>query len=60
MEVKVSKIIDHNTVVCFSEILRDDLAQMKSDIRNMSEKLEAGTLKSFETGHTGQFQDINF
>ena len=33
--------------------MRDDLEQVKSDIRIMSDKLE--TLKSFETGDKGQF-----
>ena len=52
------RIIDLNItklLACFSEIVRDDLKQVKSDIRNISNKLE--TLKSFETGDKGQFQE---
>ena len=41
----------------FPEIVRDDLDQMKSDIRNISKKLE--TLKSSETEDKGQFQETN-
>ena len=51
LELKLTKLL------IFVEIVRDDLEQAKSDIRNMSKKLE--TLKSFETGDKGQFQDIN-
>ena len=49
-----SKVINK---IIFVGLVRDDLKQVKSDVRNMSEKLE--TLKSFETGDKGQFQETN-
>ena len=44
-------------LIFFLEIFSDDLKQVKSDITNMSEKLE--TLKLSETGDKGQFQKTN-
>ena len=44
-------------LLIFVGLVRDDLEQVKSDIRNISDKLE--TLRSSETEDKGQFQDIN-
>ena len=56
---QIKALIDLNIrkLLIFLEIVRDDLKQVKSDVRNMSEKLE--TLKSTETGDKGQFQGTN-
>ena len=42
---------------CFSEIVRDDLEQVKNGIQNIRKKLE--TLKSSETEDKGQFWETN-
>ena len=54
-EVRSAKQGNHLKLFVFVGIVRDDLKQVKSDVRNISEKLKS--LRSSETKDKGQFQE---